>query len=88
MSTCGLGMCLRFSDFRSGVHLSPLLSVFELVQSYNSLQIATELCHLLTFLFRSARTSCITFGWSVRSSRPVPSRAKNLHHLYTGIYAL
>ena len=39
------------------------------------------------FLFRSARTSGTTFGWS----RPVPSRpsrAKNLDHLYTGIYAL
>ena len=36
-------------------------------------------------VFRSARTSCTTFGWS----RPVPSvRKKNLDHLYTGIYAL
>ena len=33
-------------------------------------------------MFRSARTSCTTFGWS----RPI--RAKNLDHLYTGIYAL
>ena len=32
-------------------------------------------------LFRSARTSCTTFGWS----RP-SVRAKNLDHLYTGIY--
>ena len=34
-------------------------------------------------IFRSARTSCTTFGWS----RP-SVRAKNLDHLYTGIYAL
>ena len=33
------------------------------------------------FLFWSARTSCTTFGWSVR---PVcPFCAKNLDHLYT-----
>ena len=35
-------------------------------------------------IFRSARTSCTTFD----GPRPVPSRAKNLDHLYTGIYAL
>ena len=39
--------------------------------------------HLYTRFFRSARTSCTTFGWFVR-----PVRKKNLHHLYTGIYAL
>ena len=40
-------------------------------------------------IFRSARTSCTTFGWSVRPVRPVrPVRKKNLDHLYTGIYAL
>ena len=42
-------------------------------------------------IFRSARTSCTTFGWFVRSSvRPFfrSSRAKNLDHLYTGTYAL
>ena len=39
-----------------------------------------------SFTFRSARTSCTTFGWSVPSVRPV--RKKNLDHLYTGIYAL
>ena len=37
-------------------------------------------------IFRSARTSCTTFGWFVRPVRP--SRKKNLDHLYTGIYAL
>ena len=35
--------------------------------------------------FRSARTSCTTFGWSVCPSCPI--RAKNLDHLYPGIYA-
>ena len=34
-------------------------------------------------IFRSARTSCTTFGWFVR-----PVCKKNLDHLYTGMYAL
>ena len=39
--------------------------------------------HVTIKLFRSARTSCITFGWFVR-----PVCKKNLDHLYTGMYAL
>ena len=36
------------------------------------------------YLFRSARTSCTTFGWFVRPVRP--SRAKNLdHYIYRHI---
>ena len=56
----------------------------------NHVQIKSGNCVIfitvVTLVFRSARTSCTTFGWSVR---PVcPFRAKNLDHLYTPIYAL
>ena len=37
-------------------------------------------CEYTGCFFRSARTSCTTFGWFVR-----PVRKKNLDHLYTGI---
>ena len=58
------------------IHLRKVLAVFSKVLST-----------FLINIFRSARTSCTTFGWSVRPFvRPV--RKKNLDHLYTGIYAL
>ena len=45
------------------------------------------LCNLQFLFFRSARTSCTTFGWFVRPAPSVPQEKYGLLY-YTGIYAL